>query len=283
MKLGLILEGGASRTYFSCGVLDALLDEDIIADYVIGTSAGIANALSYVSGQKGRNLLIAKEFLQDKRYMGIRHLLNPFNRSYYHLDFVFEKIPNQYVLFDYEAFAQFKGDVVATVTNVETAEAEYLPIAKDDHQMLAVRASCALPMFFPIIKVNGQPYMDGGIVAPIPVDEAIRSGCDKNIVILTRERGYKKRPEKLMSAAARIYQKHALFAQALLNRDKIYNDNLVRLKGLEVQGRVFIIAPDSIGGIKRTESDPEIIEALYNQGLKHFKAILPELKKYLEQ
>ncbi len=281
MKLGLVLEGGASRTYFSCGVLDAMLDERIIADYIIGTSAGIANALSYASGQRGRNLRIAKEFLQDKRYMGFRHLLNPFNRSYYHLDFVFERIPNQYVPFDFDAFAEFKGDVVATVTNVETGKTEYLKIAKNDRKMLAVRASCSLPIMFPIVRINGHKYLDGGICTPIPVDEAIRSGCDKVIVILTRERGYQKRPEKLMTYSARLYNRYAQFSEALMNRAKAYNENLQHIYELEAEGKVFVIAPDSIGGIKRTESDPIVIEGLYQQGFNHFNAILPELEKYL--
>lgn len=282
MKLGLILEGGASRTYFSCGVLDALLEENIIADYLIGTSAGIADAVSYASGQKGRNLRIAKEFLHDKRYMGVRHLINPFNRSYYHLDFVFERIPNEYVPFDFAAFAAFKGDVVATVTNVNTGKPEYLQIAKDDRHLLALRATCALPLLFPIIKINGQQYMDGGICMPIPVDEAIRSGCDKNIVILTRERGYRKQPEQMMLLAARAYKKYPLFSQALSNRAKTYNDNLQRVEELERQGKVFVIAPDSIDGIKRTESDPQKLEELYNQGYQHTKTIFPDLLNYLK-
>ena len=42
MKVGMVLEGGALRTIFSTGVLDAMLEQDLMADYVVGVSAGIA-------------------------------------------------------------------------------------------------------------------------------------------------------------------------------------------------------------------------------------------------
>ena len=281
MKLGLVFEGGASRAYFSCGVMDALLDAGITGDYVIGTSAGIANAVSYVSRQKGRNLQIAQEFLHDKRYLGFRHLLNPNNRSYYNLNFVFDQIPNNLLPFDFDTFAQFPGDVVATVTNVRTGLPEYLKIAHDDRQMMALRASCALPLMFPIIKINGQGYMDGGITMPVPVDEALRAGCDKVIVVLTRERGYLKRPEKMMELAARVYRKYPAFTAALRARDTVYNENLRHLTELEASGQVFIIAPETIQGIKRTEAHADILAALYEQGYQHVQKIKADLLEYL--
>ena len=71
MKLGLVLEGGASRTVFSCGVMDVLLEEGIKADYIIGTSAGISYGVSYASGQYERNLKITRQYMSDERYMGI--------------------------------------------------------------------------------------------------------------------------------------------------------------------------------------------------------------------
>jgi len=284
LKLGLICEGGASRAYFSSGVLDALLDENIIADYIIGASAGIANALSYASGQIGRNLCIAKKYTKDKRYMGFRHILNSNNRSYYNLNFVFDEIPNKYLPFDYEAFNHFKGDVFATVTNVNTGKAEYLKMPRDDKEFQILRASCALPLLFPIINIDGQPYMDGGISMPIPVEEAVNSGCDKNIVILTRERGYRKQKEKSLILAANLYKnKYPNFSNALLNRTEIYNNNLVRVKELEAAGKVFVIAPESISGFKRTESSPERLEDLHNQGYMQLKAMLPQLMDYINK
>ena len=282
MKLGLVLEGGASRAYFTSGVLDALLEENIIADYLIGTSAGIANGVSYASQQKGRNLRLATEYLHDKRYMGLRHLVNPKNRSYYNLDFAFSDIPNKHLPFDYQAFRDFKGNVVASVTNIMTGQPEYLEMPKDDKDFMVLRATCALPFLFPIIKIGDKKYMDGGITAPIPVDQAVSSGCDKNIVILTRERGYQKKPEKGLVWASRFYCRYPRFAQALLERTEKYNSNLRLIEELEKEGKVFVIAPINIDGLKRTESAPEKLANIHQQGHRVFRSILPELRNYLE-
>ena len=118
MKIGLVVEGGASRTFYSCGVMDEMLRENIYADYVIGTSAGISNAVSYVSKQIGRNYIIGTKYLNDKRYMGTKYLLSPKKRCYFNLDFIMDEIPNKLVPFDYDTFAKFKGDVIATLTNI---------------------------------------------------------------------------------------------------------------------------------------------------------------------
>lgn len=283
MKLGLILEGGGSRTYFTSGVLDALLEANIIADFVIGTSAGIANAVSYISGQSGRNLRIATEYLHDKRYMGIRYLLHPKNRSYFNLRFVFDEIPNKHLPFDYDAFERYKGNVVAAVTNVLTGKAEFLEMPRDDTSFTHLRATCALPILFPFIRIDGVPYMDGGICAPIPADAAVNAGCDKNIIVLTRERGYQKPPEKALIWAEKKYRKYPNFAAAISKRTEAYNNNLCQIEKLEAEGKVFVIAPDAIEGIKRTESDPQKLEQLHLQGYKHLIETLPKLKEYLNR
>ena len=186
MKTGLVLEGGAIRTIFSSGACDALLTRDIMFDYVVGVSAGIAYGVSYLSRQSGRNLTILQRYVNDKRYMGGRNLLRPDNRSYFGLEFAYEIIPNELVPFDYEAFAAFPGEAEAVVTNLNTGQAEYLPVPKRDDHWLVLQATCALPFLFPIYHLNGQPYLDGGIADGIPYQHAFDKGCDRVVVFLTR-------------------------------------------------------------------------------------------------
>ena len=111
---GLIVEGGASRTYFAVGVMDAMMEHSIAVDYIGGASAGIANAISYATGQKGRSIEIGTKHLPLKRYSGLIHLLNPKNRSLYNIDYVFGKIPNELVPFDYEKYNQYEFTKCAT-------------------------------------------------------------------------------------------------------------------------------------------------------------------------
>lgn len=267
MKTGLVLEGGASRGYFTVGALDALLDLGIRADYLIGTSAGIANGISYVSGQRGRGLEIGLKYLPDKRYMGWRHLLNPFKRTYYNVDFVFNEIPNKLNLFDYEAFDNSGCNVIAALTNLETGKCEYHKITGEDKKWTKVVASCALPILFRPIKIDNSLYMDGGITDSIPVQKALDDGCEKPIVIITRERSYEKEDEPAIGISSFLYRKYPEFASALKRRTQMYNDTHKYILELEKQGKIILIAPEEdTSAWGRTERDSVQIKKLYDIG-----------------
>ena len=281
MKLGITMEGGASRTIFSCGVTDAFLEENIMPDYFIGVSAGIAYGVSYLSGQKGRNLKIAQKYMADKRYMGPRHLLNRKNRSYYNIPFVFDEIPNKLVPFDYKAFAAYPGKVVGVVTNIHTGKAEYLEVPRRDDKFEVLAASCALPVLFQPVKVGNHYYLDGGLADSIPYKQAIKEGCDKNIVILTRERGYVKKPERVGNLSRKLYKRYPRIAEDLKNRPEQYNRCLKELFEAEQRGEVFVIAPKTTMGVGRTESSAERLTALYEEGYRQAQEQMGELKQYL--
>lgn len=281
MKLGLVLEGGASRTVFSCGFMDVLLEENIISDMVIGTSAGIAFGASYASLQRERNMHLAAEFMGDKRYMGIRHLLNPKNKSYYNMQFVYDDIPNIHLPFDWNAFQNFKGDVIGVCTNVKTGKAEYLPVSRTDRTLPVLRASCALPILFPFIRIDGKDYLDGGISDSIPYNYALEQGCDKVIVVLTRERGYVKHTGKSVKLAEKIYKKYPELVKALEGRADCYNNQIKELRSLERDGKAFVIEPVTTMGVKRTEGRPEKLLPLYHHGVSVAKDNIDVLKSYL--
>lgn len=283
MKIGLIVEGGAARTYYSCGVMDELLRNNIYTDYVIGTSAGIANAVSYVSKQIGRNYMIGTELLHDKRYMGKRYLFNPKKRCYFNLDFIMDEIPNKLVPFDYDTFAKYKGDVIATLTNINTGKTEYVPVSRYDRRFEILRATCALPLLFQPIIINGNEYLDGGITDSIPFKHAFDDGCDKCIVILTQARDYRKHADKTLDISAKRYKHKPEFAKALLNRPQMYNNQLDEIKELEEQGLVYVIAPKQSLDISRTESNPDIISKIYKQGEADLKNQIDKLKEFIEK
>lgn len=283
MKLGLVLEGGANRGNFSVGAMDVLMENEVWADYVIGASAGIANGISYVSRQKGRGLAIALDHMPTPQYSGWRHLINPKNRSLYNIKYVFEELPEKYLPYDYEAFRNFTGGVKAAVTNLRTGMPEYLECPRDDRRNRTLVASCALPFLFQPVEIGGELYMDGGISDPIPAQHALDDGCDRAIVITTRERAYVKGEEKALGLAAWRYRKYPGFARALQRRAECYNACREHLFELERQGRVFIIEPDDTKGFSRMEKDREKIRALYRQGFAVAERRMPELKKWLAE
>lgn len=283
MKLGLVLEGGASRAYFSTGVMDFLLEQKIYADYVIGVSAGIANAVSYVSRQIGRNIEIGEKYVPDKRYMGMRHLLNPKTHSYYNVDFVFNEIPKKYVPFDYNAFTNSGCETVAVVTNIKTGKPEYMPVESYEKSWQTVVASCSLPLMFQPVEINGNLYFDGGITDPIPVEKALEEGCDKVIVITTRERSYIKEKENGVGLSSFMYRKYPEFVKALKSRVTKYNEIKKHLCELEDSGKIFVISPDDTSRWNRTDNDSQKIRAMHNLGYNTAKNLLPKLNEYLKR
>ena len=281
MKTGLVLEGGALRTIFSAGVLDAFLDTGLpTPHYTIGVSAGIAYGVSYLSQQSRRNLKIVTQFAGDSRYMGVRNLASRKNRAYFGLEFAYNTIPNELIPFDYDTFEAYPGTVEAVVTNVNTGKAEYLPVPRRDEHNLLLQATCAIPFMFPVIEVDGQPYLDGGCADPIPWRHALEAGCDRVVVILTRERDYRKEPGKSIRLVERAFRKHPEFVEAMRQREARYNRCREELFSLEKTGEIRVIAPEDTLGCSRTERDTDTLRALWQEGYFAGRAVSADIRRF---
>ncbi len=188
--VGLVLEGGTFRPIYSAGIMDAFLKAGIYLPYCVGVSAGITDGVSYISRQPERNLEILRRFRHDKRYIGFRNFIG--SKSLFGLDFAYDELPNQLVPFDWDTYRRYEGKVLVGVTNALTGEGEFFDGQDLDASCTMLRATCAIPLLFPPITINGTPYYDGGLVNPIPFQKALDDGCDKLIIILTRPDDYRK-------------------------------------------------------------------------------------------
>lgn len=280
MKTGLVLEGGALRAIFSSGVCDGLLEGNVMADYVIGVSAGIAYGVSYVSRQARRNLEVVTRFAPDRRYMGWRNLTDKSNRSYFGLKFGFSTIPNELVPFDYDTFAAFPGEVEAVVTNLNTGKADYLPVPRQDKESIVLQASCAMPLLFPVFEINGQPYLDGGIGDAIPWQRALNK-CDRVIVVLTRPRHYRRKPDHMMKLIRKRYRGYPAFIGAMEGRAEVYNRDREALFQAEREGKLLVIAPESTLGVARTERDTEKLRLLWAAGYQGAMDRMEDIRDFL--
>lgn len=280
--LGLVLEGGANRTYYTIGVIDALIDNKIECDVLVGVSAGIANGISYASGQRGRGMELGERYVSDKRYMGAKYYFKKGNRSYYNIDFVFKEIPEKIVPFDYEAFKKFPGKVYAVVTNVRTGKSEYLPVDDYEKSWKIVLASCALPLMFRPVEIDGEKYMDGGCSDPLPVEFAYRIGCDKVICVLTREREYTKESGGEAAFSSFIFRKNKAFSNVLKNRGDIYNNSRKFIFKKEKEGSAFVFSPKNTSGWKRTEKRTEFLRKMYEEGYQDAMLRMNELKEFIK-
>lgn len=283
MRTGLVLEGGAIRTIYSCGVLDGFLKLGIDFDYVVGVSAGIADGVSYLSHQYGRNLELLTKYAPDPRYMSARNMFKPGNRGcYFGLKFVFDEIPNRLVPFDYDAFERWPGEAEAVVTNLETGLAEYHPVDPREPEMKLLQATCALPLLFPIYDIGGSRCLDGGCADSIPWKRALDKGCDRVVVVLTRERAYTRKSEPTQHLIERRYRRYPRFVETMRTRPERCNQSRAELLRAEEEGKVFLFCPDSTKGFSRTERDAGKIRALWQQGLDHALQRQQALKAYLE-
>lgn len=283
MKTGIVFEGGAFRTIFSCGVMDALVENDIMPDYMIGVSAGAAYGVSMASKQPRRNLDVLMKYRNDKRYLGLSNMIDKDNKSIYGLEFSYETIPNELNLFDYDAFKQYKGDFYCVVTNLLTGQPEYMKYTGDDRTNTVLKATCALPMLFPPIIINDVPYMDGGLSDSIPYLKAIEDGCDRIIVVLTRQSGYTKTTSRSTKAIAYSYRnQYPKLTETMLTRASRYNESLKGLDQYVKEGRIITIQPTTSNGFSRLEKDKNKILSMYNDGYNQCYELLDTIKEFYE-
>ncbi len=270
MRTAIVMEGGAVRTVYSCGVTDAFLKLGIDFDYMVGVSAGIADGVSYLSHQYARNLDLLVKYAPDHRYMSVRNMLKPGNRHcYFGLDFIYNRIPNELIPYDYDAFERWGGIAEAGVTNLETGLAEYRTVDPREPDMTLLQASCAMPILFPIYHIDGKPYLDGGVAEPVPWKHALDLGYDRVVVLLTHERSYVRKPEPTLKLITAVYRKYPKFIEVMRTRPEHSNADRADLFEAERQGRVFVFAPDSTEGFSRTERDTQKIKDMWQQGFDH--------------
>ena len=275
----LILEGGTLRPIFSAGVMDALLDNNITFPYCIGVSAGITNGVSYISKQKGRNLEVVTKYRNDNRYLSYRNFLRC--KSIFGLDFVFDEIPNNLIPFDMDKYRKYPGKVLVGVTNAHTGKTEYLNGKDLDDKATMLRATCAIPLLFPVIKINGKEYYDGGLCDPIPIKKAIADGNTKHLIVLTQPKGYKKELSKKNILVAKLLnKKYPNLKTPLLNRHNHYNETVKFCEQLESEGKVLILRPEY--NLDSFEKDINKLKSSYEHGYNLTINHLSEIKKLFD-
>ncbi|WP_042457627.1 patatin-like phospholipase family protein [Neobacillus dielmonensis] len=280
-QVGLVLEGGGMRGVYTAGILEFFLEENLFFPYVIGVSAGACNAASYLSKQKGRNKTVNIKYASDPRYISWKNYFK--HRQFFGMDFIFDEIPNQHVPYDYDTFYSSPTEFVVGTTDCITGEPVYFK--KQDYKtdlLTVLRASSSLPFIAPEVQFQNKTLLDGGISDPIPIKKAQRDGYAKNIVILTRNADYRKKPSKFHFLVKRKYPRYEGLQMALKERYLAYNQTLAYLEKEEKQGHVLIIRPTEPLSVGRMERNPAKLEDLYTQGYKDAQAMKDKIVNYIQ-
>ena len=263
-KTGLVLEGGGMRGVFTSGVLDAFMKHNLTFPYVVAVSAGACNGMSYVSHQPRRARISNIDYLERYKYIGIRHLVT--QGCIFDRDLLYDKFPNQYLPFDFDTFFNSEMEFEMVTTNCRTGLPMYLSERHDRQRALdIVRASSSLPYVSKIVDVDGEPMLDGGIVDSIPVERAIAKGFPRNVLVLTRNKGYRSTGRDHKTPRF-VYRNYHRLRVALSHRIEAYNAQLDTIDRMEAEGRVLCIRPERPMEVGRIEKDTAKLERLYEEG-----------------
>ena len=263
-KTGLVLEGGGMRGVFTSGVLDAFMKHELYFPYIVAVSAGACNGLSYMSRQPRRARYSNIDMLQKYGYISLKSLLT--HGSIFDPNILYERFPNEIVPFDYNAYEHNPAVYEMVATNCLTGRAEYLSEKHDFRRMTAIaRASSSLPYLSQITYVDGIPMLDGGIVDSIPVVRAIDKGYSPNVVIMTRNRGFRS-SEPDFKAPRLFYKQYPRLRVVLSHHVQVYNEQLDLIERMEDWGEVICIRPERPMEVDRICRDTHKLEALYEEG-----------------
>lgn len=280
-KIGLILEGGGMRGIYTAGVLDFFIEKNIEVDITIGVSAGSCHASSYLSKQYKRAYNATVDYINDKRYLSFSNLIK--TGSIFGMDFMFNKIPNELNIYDYDTFAKSKSKFVVVATNCETGSPEYFELKDLKKEIIYMQASCSIPMFANIVEIDDFKLVDGGVSDSIPIEYSLNQGYKKNIVVLTRDITYKKNKQKFLPIVNRKYKKYPNLVKAIENRHLNYNKSLNLVNQLEKDGDVLVIRPKKPVNVSQIEKNAKKLTSLYKEGYDDAKELYDKILDFIKK
>ena len=280
MKTGLILEGGAMRGMFSCGILDVLMENGVTFDGCAGISAGAVFGCNFKSGQIGRPIRYNKKYCADPRYVSLRSLVT--TGDLYGVQFCYHELPDKLDVFDRKAFSENPMAFYVGATDVDTGKAVY-HLCKDGgaEDIEWMRASASMPMVSRVVEIGDYRLLDGGIVEPVPYDFMRREGYGRNVVILTQPREYRKKKSAMLPLMRLTMRAYPKVVEAMALRHERYNAMTDRIAEDEQQGKVLVLRPPEALCISRTEKNPEELERVYQMGRRIALQRLDEVRAYL--
>lgn len=276
----LVLEGGGLRGVYTSGVLRFFMDKGVFFPYVIGVSMGACNAANYVSRQPERNRMVCIRYVNDARYISYSRLL--MGGELFGMKFIFDTLPHSLVPFDFKTFMENDVKCITVVTDCETGETLYYEKKElGEDYLKVVQASNSLPFVAKPVRYKGRILMDGGLTDAVPIRKSIDDGNTRNVLILTRPKGYRKKRPHFIRFATMRYSRYEGLCEALASRHARYNETMDFIDQLEQRGEVFVIRPRLALNAGRAERKKDKLYAAYDQGYSDASACYTRLRSYL--
>ena len=263
--VGLVLEGGGTRGFFSAGVFEAFMEAGIMFPYIAAVSAGSANAYSYISGQPGRGRSIIEHYVGNPNYVGFRNIIK--HGSLFGYNFIFDTIPTKHIFFDREVFNATNIRFLIGTFDCNTGDTIWFDKPEQSENYIESIASCSVPLVAKIVKHRGLELLDGGIASPISIEKSIADGNKFHVIVLTRNKGYISKPTRSGRVLDFMYKKYPKLISAIKNRHEIYNKQLALCEQLVKEGKAIIIRPKHPVKVGRSTRDVAQLLALHDEGL----------------
>lgn len=278
MKRGLVMEGGAMRGMFTCGVLDVLMENGISFDGAIGVSAGATFGVNIKSRQIGRAFRYNKKYCSDPRYHSIRSLIT--TGDIYNVSFCYGELPYKLDVWDTDTFRDTPMEFYCVATDIETGKPAYHKCTdglSDDIRW--IQASASMPLVSKPVHIDGGVYLDGGISDSIPLEFMESKGYDDILVIETQPANYVKKPQQFMPLVKWSLRKYPNMIKCMAERYIMYNKEKKYVRQQELAGKVQVIRPKEPLNISAVEKNPSEIERVYLLGRQAGEEYLEEKGK----
>lgn len=284
MKSCLFVEGGGMKCAYSAGVLDAFLDHGITTfDESIGVSAGAANIVSFLGGQRDRNRRFYVEHVNDPRYISLRSFLKTGN--YFGLQFIYGDMTEEGGgdPADYRKMMENPTPLYYPATDAETGEPRFF--SKEDlgpHNYRPIMATCALPVIAKPIEIDGHFYYDGGVSASIPVKKMEEDGCDRIVAVMSKPADYVMQPQgQRFFYTLALKRRFPKVVDLLNHRHLTYNKQMAELRRLESEGKALLFHPSGKIEMSTYTKDPAKNQKLYEEGLSDGNDRIQEVLEFL--
>ncbi|MCR5089824.1 MAG: patatin family protein [Oscillospiraceae bacterium] len=281
MKTGLILEGGAMRGMFTCGVMDVFMEQGIAFDGAAGISAGAVFGCNYKSGQIGRAIRYNKAYCRNPQYCSLRSLIR--TGDLFGADFCYRQLPDRLDPFDRESFRKNPMEFHIGATDIRIGETVFHRCTDGGTQDTEwMRASASMPLVSRVVKIDGRELLDGGIADPVPYAYMEELGFRHNVIVLTQPAGYRKEKSSILPVIRIGLRRYPQLVKAMETRHVLYNRQMEELDGKEKSGTAIVIRPPEALGIGRTEHNPQELERVYQIGRAEALHRLNDVMKYMD-
>jgi len=172
-RIGLALGGGAARGFAHIGVIQVLEENGIRPDLVAGTSAGSLVAALYASGKNGAELAALAESMDESAFTDWSFPGRGLIRGEGLAKYVRDQTGGRHI-------EQMRIPLGIVATDLDSGQPILFQLGDPG---VAVRASSAVPAVFQPVRIGSHEYVDGGLVAPVPVRFARQMGAELVIAV----------------------------------------------------------------------------------------------------